>query len=395
FVPNGFSQVSSIWASDFVFWAIRAPFAAESMVSPQSVPSGNSSVGTVTLKDPAPAGGAVVSLSTSDPVLHVPAFVTVPEGETTASFGIAADAEFFFTRFRKVFTTYAGETHEAFVRITTGDVILTTTRSTLVAGSDQSLLVKVTFNGPMTVPIVLDVSAPAGIRVPATVRMPAGKTSVSFRVTADADAPLNRSYIWVGYQGNDRPVEISVVPLQATLSLSSGYAGQVVTGLVKLNAGVTVDTIVPVSTDDPAMGPYSVTIAPGTNGSAFSMYLPIDATTHKVVATASLNGMDSVKVMTVTANDLSTFTLSASSIRGGNPTTGTVSIRYPVTVDTTVTLVSNKSFAAAVPATVTILAGSKSVTFPITTFRVGIDKLVKFTASRNGKALSAYLTVTH
>jgi len=46
--------------------------------------------GTVSLKGPAPAGGLVVQLSSSNPpVVGVPAFVIVPAGNTTASFGVA------------------------------------------------------------------------------------------------------------------------------------------------------------------------------------------------------------------------------------------------------------------------------------------------------------------
>lgn len=50
------------------------------------------SSGKVTLSAPAPAGGAVVTLSTSNPAARVPASVTVPAGATTAKFTIAGTA---------------------------------------------------------------------------------------------------------------------------------------------------------------------------------------------------------------------------------------------------------------------------------------------------------------
>src|SRR5260370_31026374 len=57
------------------------------ILNPATVTGGNSSVGTVTLSAPAPSGGAVVSLSSSNPpVASVPASVTVPAGATSASF---------------------------------------------------------------------------------------------------------------------------------------------------------------------------------------------------------------------------------------------------------------------------------------------------------------------
>src|SRR2546422_9932062 len=66
-----------------------APAATLSSVSlnPVSVTSGSTSIGTVTLSAAAPAGGAVVTLSSSDAtVAAVPASVTVPAGATSATF---------------------------------------------------------------------------------------------------------------------------------------------------------------------------------------------------------------------------------------------------------------------------------------------------------------------
>ena len=55
-------------------------------VSPTSVVGGASSTGTVTLTAPAPTGGSVVSLSSANAAVSVPASVTVPGGQTSATF---------------------------------------------------------------------------------------------------------------------------------------------------------------------------------------------------------------------------------------------------------------------------------------------------------------------
>jgi hypothetical protein len=58
-------------------------------VNPSSVVGGNASTGTVTLSSAAPAGGALVSLSSSDAgVASVPASVTVAAGATSATFTV-------------------------------------------------------------------------------------------------------------------------------------------------------------------------------------------------------------------------------------------------------------------------------------------------------------------
>ena len=58
-------------------------------VSPTSVVGGQSAVGTVRLTGPAPSGGTVVVLSTSDSAATVPPSVTVPAGADKANFPIS------------------------------------------------------------------------------------------------------------------------------------------------------------------------------------------------------------------------------------------------------------------------------------------------------------------
>jgi hypothetical protein len=60
-------------------------------LQPSTVGSGAAVTGTVTLTAPAPAGGIHVALASASPVIvFVPAYVTVPQGATTASFPAAA-----------------------------------------------------------------------------------------------------------------------------------------------------------------------------------------------------------------------------------------------------------------------------------------------------------------
>src|SRR5947209_4767782 len=62
-------------------------------LNPSSVTGGSPSTGTVTLSGPAPSGGAVVSLSSSNTgVASVPSSVTVPAGATSASFTVTTTA---------------------------------------------------------------------------------------------------------------------------------------------------------------------------------------------------------------------------------------------------------------------------------------------------------------
>ena len=65
------------------------PVLASLTVNPSSVVGGSPSTGTVTLTGPAPAGGALVSLSSSNTsAATVPASVTVAAGATSATFAV-------------------------------------------------------------------------------------------------------------------------------------------------------------------------------------------------------------------------------------------------------------------------------------------------------------------
>ncbi len=67
-------------------------------VKPTKVTGGNPSLGTVTLNPPAPAGGATVTLVSSNPAIaSVPASVGVPGGASLASFTISTAGVTFTT----------------------------------------------------------------------------------------------------------------------------------------------------------------------------------------------------------------------------------------------------------------------------------------------------------
>jgi len=61
-------------------------------LNPATVIAGNSSSGTVTLSAPAPAGGAVVALSSSNAVATVPTSVTVAAGVTSTAFTVSTSS---------------------------------------------------------------------------------------------------------------------------------------------------------------------------------------------------------------------------------------------------------------------------------------------------------------
>lgn len=178
-------------------------------LSQSSVVAGDSVQATVTLSQPAPAGGAVVNLAgvtgTSAVTLQMPQSVTVAEGDTSASFTVSTAA-----------TTLSGFTRPALLDIQAafGD----TTQTALLAVTPPLSLTSlgvapgnVTGGTNVTGTVTLSGAAPAGgalvtlssnsaaAVVPASVLVPAGLTSASFpvqtnTVTAFTTATLTATY---------------------------------------------------------------------------------------------------------------------------------------------------------------------------------------------------------
>src|SRR5262249_6426992 len=70
----------------------RGPALTKLALTPGTVAGCLDVQGKVTIDQPAPAGGSVVSLSTTNPAATVPASVTVASGQTTATFTITTTA---------------------------------------------------------------------------------------------------------------------------------------------------------------------------------------------------------------------------------------------------------------------------------------------------------------
>jgi hypothetical protein len=146
-------------------------------VSPSSVTAGTGSTGTVTLTSGAPAGGAVVSLTSSNTAaVTVPASVIVAAGATTATFA----------------ATTSSVTASTAVTITAGYSGVTRTATLTVNPPGQSATLTVTATGRSGEQVT---STPTGISVNVGTTGSAPfttGTSITLRVTNDRDA------IWSG-----------------------------------------------------------------------------------------------------------------------------------------------------------------------------------------------------
>ncbi len=158
-------------------------------VNPVSVNGGTAATGTITLGSPAPAGGVVVTLTSSSAAAVVPASVTVPAGATTATFAISTTS---VTASTAATITAASLGVSKTTTLTVNPAVAAVAFNTLtlsptsVRGGRANSTATITLSAvtPTALVVNLASSNTAAATVPATVTVPAGARTVTFTVTS-------------------------------------------------------------------------------------------------------------------------------------------------------------------------------------------------------------------
>ena len=160
-------------------------------LAPATFPGGcQSSSGRVTLSAPAPAGGTVVALASTNPAAVIPASVTVPAGQTRATFPITAPAVSSLQT-GTVTATAGGQSRSATLKVRPIGVLSLVLGPNPVTGPnpvDGSVLLEcAAAPGPITVQLTSSNKTVAWPNVSSIV-IPAGAATGRFTVsTADVD----------------------------------------------------------------------------------------------------------------------------------------------------------------------------------------------------------------
>jgi hypothetical protein len=207
-------------------------------LNPNAVYAGQSSNATVTLNGVAPAEGTVVTVTCSSPSLAtVPGMVTIPAGQSSASFFIATPAGSAGGS-ATIGVSYGGRTMTAILQVVpmdTGPALSTVTSPfSLTAGTPAACTVTLTKPAPAGgATISLSSSSPSILTVPQTVLVPAGQQSGTFNVTAASFTASGNASFSSFYKGVTKTNTIAVMPGSTITSISE------MPRYVKLNSQVT------------------------------------------------------------------------------------------------------------------------------------------------------------
>jgi subtilisin family serine protease len=359
-------------------------------LSPTSVVGGQTSTATITLSGAAPAGGALVSLASSNTaVATVPANVTIAEGATTGTFTITTLAQASSTS-ATISAAYHGLTRTAplTVTMTPGVSSVYVSPAILMGGGNATGTVYLNTSAPTGGLVVTLASNNGAATVPASVTVSAGYSSATFTInttTVTAQTAVTIS----ATNGATRTATLTVVPSPTpsavSLSPSSVVGGNPSTATLTLTgpapAGGSVVTLASSNTSV-ATVPSTLTIPEGASSGTFTVTTTTQSTSYSVSISASLNGLSASSYLSVMPIPyINTLSVSPSTIQGGKNSTGTVYLTTSAPTGGTIVTLSSNNGAVTVPTSVTVPAGTSSATFAITSTTVSTATTVTISAS--------------
>ena len=186
-------------------------------------------------------------------------------------------------------------------------------------------------------------------------------------------------------------ITINAAPTLASLSPSSATAGKAGFTLTVSGTGFTASSVV--KWQGSALATTFVAATQLTAAVPASLIASTGTASVTVTTPAPGGGTSTAKTFTIKAATLSALSLAPTSVVGGVASTGTVTLTGPAPAGGLTVNLSSSASAAAVPASVTVMAGQSSATFPSSTSPVTASVSVSESASYGGVKKTATLTV--
>ena len=361
--------LSSLLLSAYKF---QSPTVTNLAIAPSSVIGGNSATGTVTISAAAPQNGYTVTLKSDSVDSAVSANVKVTSGNTTATFPITTK------KVKAAVTTNikaSGGTSSASASLTVNPAPITikslTVPASLVGTNSGTGTVTLSDVTPGAVTVTL-ASSDHDLTVPATVSVPAGKSSATFKVSV-MDVPRDSIIsVTATLVSSSATKSISIIAnAVATISITPGtlIAGstQYSKGVVTLAHQAGMNSQIVVYTDNGcAQVSNSGLIAVLAGHTQGTFTISSFLCKSKLVINVIASKVTTKKaILTLNTNDLSGVSSSAGIVLGDSMhnVTITFGLLAPVSQATAISFTSSDQAVFNVPATVTIPAGQRSATF--------------------------------
>jgi subtilisin family serine protease len=391
--------------SKAVAFTVKPPSLLTFTASPLTIVGGKPiTVASLTLDGPAGAAGAAVSLVSSAPSVVPPATVTIPAGATaSANFtmntsAVSANVQVTVT------ATYGGVSKLVTFTVKPPSLQAFTVSPPTVSGGKPFSSAYLTLDGPAGTAgaAVTLVSSDPAVTPPATFTIPAGATvSGSFSLPTSAVSSNVSVTLTASFGGVSKSVVVTVKPTAifslaiSPLTVSGGKAFS--TALVTLDgpappggASVTLG-----SSDSAAVPPPVLSIPAGATSSGyFSIPTNFVTASRPVTITASYGGVSKTANVTVKPTDLSSFTVSPTTVKGGGKVFFGAGLDGPAAPGGAAVAISSSDPSVPLPASLVIAAGTTYGTLAVTTGPVGVSTTVTITATYGAVTKTVTVTLT-
>ena len=351
---------------------------------------------------PAPDGGILVALASSDAtLLPLATSLTIPAGATSATVSATLGAVAAETVVNVTATVGDNLLAAGIPVLVPAPRTLVANPSVVAGGSNVTFTLTLASKAPAGGQVVnLASLSTAALTVPDTVTVPAGALTATFTGTA-ATVSVDTAALVVARIGEEiaacSVVVRRITVASAVLTPNSVVGGQSSILKITLNraaptGGTTVNLF---ASGLPVKMPASGKVAAGTTSLSVIVETTSVATTGTALIRAQIPGSVARTSLVVTPARIASVTLSPTSAKGRASVTGKVNLTGPAPEGgLSVRLASSKTDVATVDATVVVPAGASSATFAIATKAVSANTTVVIGASRNLDTKTATLTVT-
>jgi trimeric autotransporter adhesin len=357
-------------------------------IAPAHVVYGDKAVGTVKLRCRLGSHGASVSLKRSWTGFSTPKSVWVSARSTTAHFAVRTNDRVSAPKAAHVSASLGRLHASGAFTITPHPTIssFTVSPDEVVSGHAATGTVRLSSIAAAAGYHVRLQSSDPHVVVPDVVTVASQHTTVSFSVTStDAHQPTaaeitaNGRSLWLTVDSENPGVATVYVPGPTTdVRPDHPLTGRVNLAGTAHGPGVQVTLT---SSNPDVVLPPSVTVPAGATYATFEMTARVQSErVYGVVITASANGISqTTNVVLLPPGDLRHIG-DATLVENGTTAQKTVELSYSRDTDTVVSLTSDDP-AVTVPATVTVPAGQKTATFPVTVGTLPLLKRVTITAT--------------
>jgi hypothetical protein len=395
-------------------FTLQPPSLKSLTISPSTISGSAQPLGIVMLNGQAPAGGALVTLTSNSPSVTPPASVLVEAGSPSVSFAIPTSAVTANTT-ATVTASYGGASTQAQVTLTPQQPPSSLTLSpTSTTGSGGSSFGTVTVASPSSTDQILQVASsnPAIASVPNGVMIPAGSTTGGFNISTSSVSTQTVVTISVSGGGVTKSANLTV---NAEAPRPTPVAPQLLSPANDARVGqpITFDwsdvanaTSYEIQIDDSKNFTAPLTFSQTVSVSQATITgLPAQRLFWRVRgfnAAGAAGAFSTSRRFTAQAAStppspvsLSAVSVSPTSVVGGTAARGTITLTGGApSGGALISLSSANASVAAVPSSVTVAAGASSVTFNVTTSTVSANTSVVITATYGGVSRTTTLTVT-